>query len=65
MDADGSHGMSLDATWRTIRWENRVFGFILAVIEVDIYLAMRYFGPTRKYFGYLQKNLAFEIVFDK
>ena len=65
MEGDDSHGMSLETTWRNITWVNKVFGFILAMIEVDIYLAMRYFGPMRKYFGYLQKNLAFEIVFDK
>ena len=65
MDADGSHGMSLDATWRTIRWENRVFGFILAVIEVNTYLAMRYFGALKKNFGVFWKHLAFDIAFNK
>ena len=65
IDGDGGHGMSLETTWRTIRWENRVFGFILGVIEVNTYLVMRYFGPLRKIFGSFHKNLAFELVFDE
>ena len=35
------HGLSLEETWKTTRWENRIFAFILAVSEVNAYLAMR------------------------
>ena len=38
------HGLSLEETQKTTRWENCVFAFILAVSEVNTYLAMRYFG---------------------
>ena len=38
------HGLSLEETLKTKRWENRVFAFILAVSEVNAYLAMRYLG---------------------
>ena len=37
------HGFSLEETWKTTRWANHVFEFILAVSEVNAYLAMRYF----------------------
>ena len=57
--------MSLETIWRTIRWENQVFGFILDVIEVNTYLAMRYFGPLRKHFCDFRNNLAFELVFNE
>ncbi|KAG7359200.1 transposase IS4 [Nitzschia inconspicua] len=35
--------ISLEETWATDRWEDRVFAFILAITEVNAYLAMRYF----------------------
>ncbi|KAG7340825.1 transposase IS4 [Nitzschia inconspicua] len=35
--------MSLEETWVTDRWEDRVFAFILAITEVNIYLGLRYF----------------------
>jgi len=35
--------LSLEETWKTHRWENRVFAFILAISEVNAFLAMRYF----------------------
>ena len=65
MGGDGSYGVSLDTTQRNIKWENIIFVFILAVIEVNTYLAMRYFGPRRKNFGDFWKNLAFELVLNK
>lgn len=34
---------SLEQTWRTHRWANRVFSFLLAVTEVNCYLAFRFF----------------------
>lgn len=34
---------SLEDTWVTQRWEIRVFAFLLAVTEVNTYLAMRHF----------------------
>ncbi|KAG7361811.1 transposase IS4 [Nitzschia inconspicua] len=35
--------ISLEETWVTHQWENRVFAFILAITEVNVYLAMRFF----------------------
>jgi hypothetical protein len=35
--------ISLEETWVTHRWVNRVFAFVLAITEVNVFLAMRYF----------------------
>jgi hypothetical protein len=35
--------IGVETTWATKKWENRVFAFILAVTEVNVYLAMTYF----------------------
>jgi hypothetical protein len=35
--------ISLEETWVTHRWENIVFAFVLAITEVNVYLAMRFF----------------------
>ena len=43
-DCGTKHGLSLEETWNTTRWGNFVFAFILAVSEVNVYLAMRYLG---------------------
>ena len=34
---------SIEGCWGTRRWANRVFSFVLAVSEVNTYLAFRYF----------------------
>ena len=36
-------GISLEASWGTTIWENRVFSFILAISEVNAFLGRRYF----------------------
>ena len=43
-DCGTNHGLSLEETWKTTRWENCVFPFILAVSEVNAYLEMRFLG---------------------
>jgi hypothetical protein len=35
--------ISVEQTWTTQTWENRVFAFVLGITEVNVYLAMRYF----------------------
>ena len=35
--------ISLEKTWGTHRWECRIFTFILAIVEVNTFLALRYF----------------------
>ena len=46
-DCGTKHGLSLEDTRKTTRWKNCVFAFILAVSEVNAYLAMRYFGELK------------------
>ena len=43
-DCGTKHGLSLEEIWKTTRWENRFFAFILAVFEVNAYLVMKYLG---------------------
>ena len=33
---------TLEDTWKTNRWENRVFAFLLAITEVNVYLYLRW-----------------------
>jgi len=61
----GTHqGISLETTWVTHRWENRVFAFILAVVEVNVYLARRYFFAKTELFLDFRKELARELLFN-
>ena len=41
---------SLEDTWVTQRWEIQVFAFLLAVTEVNTYLAMRHFVWPKEVF---------------
>ena len=41
-------GISIEETWRTHRWVNRVFAFLLAISEVNAFLAFRYFIWDKK-----------------
>ena len=34
---------AIEVTWKTLRWENPVFTFILAVTEINAYLLLRFF----------------------
>ena len=61
-DCGTKHGLILEETWKTKRWENFVFAFILAVSEVNAYLAMRYFGELKMTQLEFRKNLAFELI---
>ena len=58
---------SIEATITTIRWEIRVFSFVLAVTEVNAYLAYRFFChpdpvPTLQQFRH---KLAWELIKNK
>jgi len=58
-DCGTKHGLSLEEIWKTTRWTHRVSAFILAISEVNAYLAMIYFGATQLE---LLKKLAFELI---
>ena len=61
-DCGTKHGLSLEETGKTTRWANRVFAFILAVSEVNAYLAMRYFGELKMTQLEFRKKLAFKLI---
>lgn len=61
-DAGTGAGISLERSWKTMRWENRVFAFILAVCEVNAFLARSYFmKETEKQIDF-KKKLCFELI---
>ena len=55
--------ISIERTWETRYWPNRVFAFLLAVTEVNVYLAMTniYGEPAMKQIQFRQK-LAQELM---
>ena len=55
--------ISIERTWETRYWPNRVFAFLLAVTEVNVYLAMTniYGAPAMKQIQFRQK-LARELM---
>ena len=61
-DFGKKHGLSLEETWKTTRCTNLVFAFILAVSEVNAYLAMRYFGGLNMTQLEFWKKLTFEFI---
>ena len=63
-DCGTKHGLSIEETWRTTNWTLRVFSFIIAITEVNAYLAMRYFGElscTQLEFWYF---FSLELIFN-
>lgn len=56
---------SIEETWVTTRWALRVFQFVLAVTEVNIFLAMRFFvwgGDEKITLLDLRRKLAWELI---
>ena len=42
-NCDTKYGLSLEETWGTTNWALYVFSFIIAITEVNAFLAMRFF----------------------
>ena len=61
-DCKTKHGLSLEETRKTTRWANRVFAFILAVYEMNAYLAMQYFGELKMTQLEFKKKIVFEFI---
>jgi hypothetical protein len=61
-DGGGGAGISLEKSWKTSRWENRVFAFVLAICEVNAYLARIYFGKETEVQLEFKKKLCFELI---
>ena len=63
-DCGSKNGLSLESTWTTNRWENKVFSFILAITEVNAYLAQQYFTEREYKQVEFRKKLAHQLVFN-
>ena len=61
-DCGTNYGLGLEETWKTTRWENRVFAFDLVVSEVNAYLSMIYFGELKMTQSQFRKKLAFQLI---
>jgi hypothetical protein len=55
-------GISLEASWATIRWENRVFSFMLGISEVNAFLARSRFGGEIETQIQFRQKLAFDLI---
>ena len=56
---------SIEGTWTTHRWSTRVFSFLLAVSEVNAYLAFKYFvwgGEEKQTLQEFRVNLAWALI---
>ena len=61
---------SLEETWVTHRWPNRVFSFILAVAEVNAFVAFRFFvwqprGKKELTLTQFRRKLALELIYNE
>ena len=55
----------IEKSWRTIKWEKRVFAFVLAILEVNAWLAMRYlFCDLNMKLLDFRTNLACQLVYN-
>jgi hypothetical protein len=56
-DGGSGAGLSFESSWSTIRWENRVFAFLL-----DAYLGRKYFGAGGEETQHVfRQKLAFDL----
>ena len=56
---------SIEGTWKTHRWATRVFSFILAVAEVNTFLAFKHFiwdGAEKKTLAEFRSDLAWGLI---
>ena len=64
-DGGANQGLSVEETWDTKRWENRVFAFFLSIVEVNAYLAMKHFHGSDEDFITFRKKLSQELIHNK
>jgi Transposase IS4 len=61
----GGLGVSLEDTWRTSRWEIRVFTFVcMAIVEVNAYLGRSFFAEKTETMLEFRRKLAYECVYN-
>jgi hypothetical protein len=64
-DGGSKQGLALESTWSTFRWAIRVFAFILAITEVNTYLAWVYFKGEKLEFMTFRKQLAKALIHNR
>ena len=64
-DCGTKNGLCLEDSWSTNRWENKVFAFILAITEVNAYLAIQFFTETKYKQLEFRKKLSYEMVHNR
>jgi len=64
-DGGKKQGLALESTWVTYRWPVRVFSFILAITEVNAYLAWQYFTGAKIEFLTFRKRLAHALIYNR
>ena len=63
---------AFEDTWKTTRWENRVFAFLLAITEINAYNAFRFFYWTTALFDsktpptihHFRRQLALDLIYN-
>ena len=55
-DGRANQGLSIEETWDTKYWENHIFAFIIAITEVNAYIAMAQFHDNREGFVIFRRN---------
>lgn len=55
-------GISLESSWATARWENRVFSYMLGVSEVNAFLGWSYWGTEKETQIQFRQKLAFDLI---
>ena len=63
-DCGTKHGLSLEETWRTTNWTLRVFSFVLAITEVNAFLAYRYYSGYSGTQLEFRKRLAHDMIYN-
>jgi hypothetical protein len=64
-DGGSKQGLALESTWSTFRWPIRVVSFILAITEVNTYLAWAYFKSEKVEFIIFRKQLAKALIYNR
>ena len=64
-DGGSKQGLALESTWSTFRWPIHVFAFILAITEVNTYLAWVYFKGEKLEFIAFRKLLAKALIYNR
>ena len=63
-DGGTQQGISIETTWKTDWWPNRVFAFVLGICEVNTYLALKHFANYDKTQMEFRRELAHKLIYN-